>query len=94
MSSTSPARSLDSGNHEREATEMGEYENLPRGSGINASSTRDIRASNGPYHETHFSSFRKSTKAFWHRQVAATVPHDACRDHFGTSSSYTHFESL
>ena len=25
-------------------------------------------------------------KMFWRRQVAATVPHEACRDHFGMCS--------
>ena len=67
-------------NNEREATELNDYED-----DHNASETYP-----GPSisNESYAQFFRRSTALFWKRQVSATVPHDCCRDHFGTPSPF------
>lgn len=80
--SETPPKYADDG--EREATELGDVGgNLARSNG-------SIRPSEGAIHGTirsndgYLQSLRRSTALFWKRQVSATVPHEACRDHFGT----------
>ena len=81
-SSETPPQYAD--DREREATELRNVGgNLARSNG-------SIRPSEGATHgsirsnEGYLQSLRMSTALFWKRQVSATVPHEACRDHFGT----------
>lgn len=76
------------GDVDREATEMGNYDEVLRGSSVYVNaSTQWPRASNATPNEAYFSFTWRSLVKFWQRQVNATVPHDACRDHFGTPIS-------
>ena len=70
---------------EREATEMENYDGVLRPSSvcINSSAQRQ-RAGNGTPSGAYSSFTRASLAKWWQRQVSATVPHDACRDHYGT----------
>lgn len=68
----SPLSSPDAA-QDREATELHEYNNINSTVELNGSA---IRSNQG----------RSALKTFWNRHVVATVPHEACRDHFGTSS--------
>lgn len=73
------------GEIEREATEMGEYDEvLRRDSLFTDASAQRPRASNATPNGVYFQSAGRSLAKLWQRQVSATVPHDACRDHFGT----------
>ncbi len=70
---------------QREATQLQDYDYattlVPNG----AMASNAI-ASNPPANRKRgqIQSMQTSLKKFWGRQVSATVPHDACRDHFGT----------
>lgn len=73
--------------NEREATELNHrYESdhiaSPR------SAARETTPGPSVRNENYAQSFRKSTALFWKRQVSASVPHDCCRDHFGTPSLF------
>lgn len=80
MANTPPGESPElEKDDEREATEMERYDGiLGRRNEIpeseNGPSTSPGARSNGRF---------KSLKAFWSQQISATVPHEACRDHFG-----------
>lgn len=37
---------------------------------------------------------RSTIDSFWTRQIAATVSHDGCRDHFGMDCEYLHFRNV
>lgn len=63
---------------EREATEMDSYNGVLGGNGESLGSRRGARV-----HPESNNSYFKPIKCFWKRQVSATVPHEACRDHFG-----------
>jgi hypothetical protein len=65
--------------NEREATEMGNYDEALGSMDGSLGSVRGSRASADAIDNGYF----KPVKAFWKRQVIATVPHQACRDHFG-----------
>ena len=70
---------------EREATEMENYNGVLRRSSvyINSSAQRQHARSGTP--SGAYSPFTRGSLAkMWQRQVSATVPHDACRDHYGT----------
>lgn len=65
--------------NEREATEMDSYDGVGStdqilGPGLPPSANPDARKMG----------YFNPLKAFWARQVSVTVPHEACRDHFGT----------
>ena len=71
-------------NGEREATELNDYE-----SDYNTrSAARETNSGHSVSNENYAQSFRRSTALFWERQVSAIVPHDCCRDHFGTLSPF------
>ena len=73
------------GNNEREATELNDYEDDRIASGYNARSTgRETHLVHSVSNENYVQSCRRSIALFWKRQVSATVPHECCRDHFGT----------
>ena len=73
------------GNNEREATELNDYESDRIASGnITRSAGRETYPVRSISNEDYAQSFRRSTALFWKRQVSATVPHECCRDHFGT----------
>lgn len=57
---------------DREATELHEYSNINSTAELNGSAVRPDQA-------------KPELITFWNRHVVATVPHEACRDHFGTS---------
>ena len=76
-------------NDEREANELNDYEGDRIASGYNTGSAgceTDTVHSVG--NENHAQSFQRSIALFWKRQVSATVPHECCRDHFGTPSPF------
>ena len=76
-------------NDEREATELNDYESDHIGSDYNTrSAARETYSGPSVSNENYAQSFRRSTALFWKRQVSATVPHDCCRDHFGTPSPF------
>ena len=66
-----------------EATELSSYEDVGRSTGTSASLVREDYIINDGHLDgiSHYLSI--SVKNFWRRQVAATVQHEACRDHFG-----------
>lgn len=70
--------------NDREATEMSGYESMARSGGLNPSPQRQTTASVNGGLDKYFYRCLKSAKTFWQRQVAVSVVHDACRDHFGT----------
>ena len=71
-------------NSEREAAELNDYE-----SDYNTrSAARETNSGHSVSNENYAQSFRRSTALFWERQVSAIVPHDCCRDHFGTLSPF------
>ena len=80
-----------SDHNEREATELNDYEGDHLASDYHTTSAAPETYS-GPSvsvrNENYAQSFRRSTALFWKRQVSATVPHDCCRDHFGTLSPF------
>lgn len=87
MASSPPASPLEQrqeheSNADREATEMGEYDEVLRRSSVDIDSyaPRPQAAPN----ETYLSFVRRSLVKLWQRQVSATVPHNTCRDHLGT----------
>lgn len=90
MASSPPASPLEErqeheGDADREATEMAEYDEvLCRSSVCITSNAQGLHASNATIDGAYFSSLRRSIAKLWQRQVSATVPHEACRDHFGT----------
>ena len=70
---------------EREATEMENYDPVLRRSSVSIhSSAQRQRATTGTPSGAHSASTRTSLAKWWERQVSVTVPHDACRDHYGT----------
>ena len=86
MAASSPASFSEEGQeHEivdREATELGTYDqDLHTGSAYDNSSAQMPNACNARPNGANLPS---SLAKFWQRQVSATVPHEACRDHFGT----------
>lgn len=89
MASSLPASSLEDrqeheGDVDREATEMGEYDEVLRRSSVYMNSSAQMsRPSNATSKAAHFLSKWRSLAKWWQRQVSATVQHDACRDHFG-----------
>ena len=79
---------------EREATEMIGYEYVGRSYGSDLSTPvppREDRTGNDGHISESSHSCYTSVKTFWRRQVAITVSHDACRDHFGKQTSIEHF---
>lgn len=66
-------------NQHLEATQLHEYEDDTLRVPVEPRSTDTIP------HENWIGKQTRPVKAFWRRQVVATVPHDACRDHFCTS---------
>ena len=92
MAASSPASiSEEPRGHEavdREATELGTYDQvLHIGSSAQDNSSAQIpNACNARPNGANLPARRRSLAKFWQRQVCATVPHEACRDHFGTLS--------
>ena len=77
------------GNNEREATELNDYEGDLIASDYNTrSAERETYPVRSIRNENYAQSFRRSIALFWKRQVSATVPHECCRDHFGTPSPF------
>ena len=72
-----------------EATELVDYDNASRNRSINVSLARVPRASHDGRCKGYCHSLHKSVKSFWQQQVAATVTHGSCRDHYGTYSPPT-----
>lgn len=73
------------GDADREATEMGDYDEVLRRSHVYInSSANGSRASNATPNRVYVPSMRRSVAKLWQRQVSPTVPHNACRDHLGT----------
>lgn len=70
---------------DREATEMGHYDEVLRRSSlyVNASA-QPPPASNSTPNGTYFSYIWRLLANSWQRQISPIVPHDARRDHFGT----------
>ena len=70
-----------------EATELGTYDQgLDTGSAYDNGPAQMPNACNARLNGSNLPSRRRSLAKFWQRQVSATVPHEACRDHFGTLS--------
>lgn len=67
--------SSDTGQDEREATELHAINSIDSSSELNGFAT--------PSAQTGSSRTTSIVKTFWKRHVVATVPHEACRDHFG-----------
>ena len=91
MAASSPASFSEEGQeHEvvdREATELGTYDQvLHTGSAHDNNSAQMPDACNARANGANLPTRRRSLAKFWQRQVSATVPHEACRDHFGTLS--------
>ena len=92
MAASSPASiSEERQEHEavdREATELGAYDQVLRTSSDhdNNTSAQVPNACSATPNGANLTSRRRSLAKFWQRQVSATVPHEACRDHFGTLS--------
>lgn len=61
-----------------EATQLHDYDDANYGNSIDHCTTSVVHP------EFWLSRQTKPIKVFWRRQIVATVPHDACRDHFGT----------
>ncbi len=68
----------DTEQNEREATELPDRQ---------PSAERDVNGSVGGSRRTT-SGRLAAVKTFWGRHVVATVPHEACRDHFGMLISH------
>ena len=68
---------------DREATEMGNYDEVLRRSSVYINSSAQLPGDATPT-GAYFPSTRRSLAKLWHRQVSVVVPHAACRDHFGT----------
>lgn len=88
MASSPPASPLgERQEHEedpdREATEMGDYDEVLRRSSVYINSSAQ-RPGDATPDRVYFPSTRRSLAKLWQRQVSVIVPHDACRDHFGT----------
>ena len=88
MGSSPPASPLEEPQeHEedtdREATEMGDYDDVLRRSSVYINSSAQ-RPADATLNRAYFPSTRRSLAKMWQRQVSVIVPHDACRDHFGT----------
>lgn len=83
-SSTQDQQSEIEDRDEHEATEMGRYGNVNRSDDRLTSLTEGAHTTAVTTNGRYFGSFRGSVKAFWQRQIRATVAHEACRDHFGT----------
>ena len=78
---------------EREATEMSGYDCVGRSNGTDSFTLvppREDRTGNDRQIGESSHSCYTSVKKFWRRQVAITVSHDACRDHFGKQTSIKH----
>lgn len=89
MAASSPASVLEERQeHEavdREATELGAYDQVLRASSAHDNTSAHMpNLCNATSNGANISSRRRSLAKFWQRQVSATVPHEACRDHFGT----------
>ena len=90
MAASPPASSLverqeHEGDAEREATEMENYDGALRRSSVDTnSSAQRQRAGSGTPRGAYSPLTRGALAKMWQRQVSATVPHDACRDHYGT----------
>ena len=87
MASSPPASPLEErqeheADPEREATEMGDYEEVLRRSSVYTNSSAQ-RPRDATPTRAYFPSTRRSLAKLWQRQVSVIVPHDACRDHFG-----------
>ncbi|KAL8760583.1 MAG: hypothetical protein Q9184_003237 [Pyrenodesmia sp. 2 TL-2023] len=70
----SPLSSPDAA-QDREATEMHDYNNI--------NSTVELNSSAIRLHQS-----KSALKTFWDRHVVATVPYEACRDHFALERTY------
>ena len=91
MAASSPASfSEERQEHEavdREATELGAYDRVLRTNGDHDNTSAQVpNPCSATPNGTNLPSRRRSLAQFWQRQVSATVPHEACRDHFGTLS--------
>lgn len=73
--------------HEREATELQGTAEYARTSHSRVLPQATVRSHQTP-------SWKITIDNFWRRQVVATVPHDKCRDHFGTDISFLLFKRL
>lgn len=83
-SSTSDAQlNSDTEQDEREATELHDY----HGTSSDERVVVDGSAAPTARSRSTTSGSPSTIKTFWARHVVATVPHEACRDHFGTSVS-------
>ena len=70
---------------EREATEMENYNGVLRRSSVYMNSSAQQQPARSGTPSGAYSPFtRRSLAKMWQQQVSATVPHDACRDHYGT----------
>ena len=85
MAASSPASFSEEGQeHEvvdREATELAAYDQV-----LHIGTAQTPNACNARPNGANLPTRRTSLAKFWERQVSATVPHEACRDHFGTLS--------
>ena len=72
---------------EREATELGDYENAHRSPPVNPTTTvmdNEAIGTNMEPPRNRRKSAADMIRTFWKRHVVVIVPHEACRDHFGT----------
>ncbi|KAL8837071.1 MAG: hypothetical protein Q9176_005940 [Flavoplaca citrina] len=77
-SSTTEAQpNNDSEEDDREATELQDYHSSDERVVVNGSAAPSARS-----RSTTTSGISSTIKTFWARHVVATVPHEACRDHF------------
>ena len=76
----------DSEQDDREATELHDYRSSDERVVVNGSAALSSARSRS----TTTSRNSSTIKTFWARHVVATVPHEACRDHFGTLMSHMH----
>ncbi|KAL8879520.1 MAG: hypothetical protein Q9198_002884 [Flavoplaca austrocitrina] len=83
-SSTTEAQpNNDSEEDDREATELQDYHSSDERVVVNGSAAPSARS-----RSTTTSGISSTIKTFWARHVVATVPHEACRDHFALERTY------
>ncbi|KAL2041569.1 hypothetical protein N7G274_005951 [Stereocaulon virgatum] len=73
---------------EREATELADFRGHPSRSSDSIIPSQGAASASIRSNEGYLQSLRRSTLVFWKRQVSATVPHEACRDHFALERTF------
>ena len=86
MVTTSPITpSTRAGTDEREATELSNFEGDRTASDYsNMIPEHEMDSGHAASNDSYLDVLQRSLAASWKRQVSASVPHESCRDHFGT----------